>query len=167
MLRWLHMQQPMPHTLPLTCSASGAHGYVNNSLTSLVHAIDRAAACWADLGAHGVDIVRDLQRRSGRPVSPVFMEAVLHDEFAFLEQDDEQVSLALDLVTTGHPDLRELAARIAATRLGREQETTHHLIPNLAAPGTPPALSPSAPNSPPTGSPGAPTTYGTPPCHYG
>jgi len=59
------------------------------------------------------------------------MEAALHDEFAFLEQDDKQVSLARDLAVTGQPDLRPLAARIAATRLGREQETMHHLIPKL------------------------------------
>ena len=59
------------------------------------------------------------------------MEAAFHDEFAFLEQDDKQVGLARDLAATGHPDLRALAARIAATRLGREQETMHHLIPNL------------------------------------
>jgi len=118
-------------TVPETWLCLWGHGYVNNSLTSLVHAIDRTTACWADLDAHGINIVRDLQRRSGRPVSPVFMEATFHDEFAFLEQDDDQVSLALGLVTTGHPDLRALAARIAATRLGREQETMHHLIPNL------------------------------------
>jgi len=65
------------------------------------------------------------------PVSPVFMEAALHDEFAFLEQDEKQVSLALELAASGPPDLRPLAARIAATRLGREQETMHHLIPKL------------------------------------
>jgi hypothetical protein len=118
-------------TVPETWLCLWGHGYVNNSLTSLVHVIDRTTACWADRDAHGINIIRDLQRRSGRPVSPVFMEATFHDEFAFLEQDDDQVSLALGLVTTGHPDLRALAARIAATRLGREQETMHHLIPSL------------------------------------
>ena len=59
------------------------------------------------------------------------MEAALHDEFAFLEQDEKQVSLALELAASGPPDLRPLAARIAATILGREQETMHHLIPKL------------------------------------
>ena len=73
-------------------------------------AINRVTACWADLDAHGINIVGDLQRRSGRSVSPIFMEAALHDEFAFLEQDDKQVSLARDLAATGHPDLRALAA---------------------------------------------------------
>jgi Uncharacterized protein conserved in bacteria C-term(DUF2220) len=118
-------------TAPDTWLCLWGHGYVNNSLTGLVKAIDRATACWADLDAHGINIVGDLQRRSERPVSPIFMEAALHDEFAFLDQDDKQVSLALDLAVTGHPDLRPLAARIAATRLGREQETMHHLIPKL------------------------------------
>ena len=107
------------------------HGYVNNSLTGLVRSIDRVTACWADLDAHGINIVGDLQRRSEHPVSPIFMDAGLHDEFAFLEQDNKQVSLAQDLAVTGHPELRALAARVAATRLGREQETMHHLIHKL------------------------------------
>jgi heme oxygenase len=83
------------------------------------------------LDAHGINIVGDLQRRSERPVRPIFMDAGLHDEFAFLEQDNKQVSLAQDLAVTGHPELRALAARVAATRLGREQETMHYLIPKL------------------------------------
>lgn len=120
-------------TVPETWLCLWGHGYVNNSLTGLVRAIGRVTACWADLDAHGVKIVGDFQRRSGRPVRPVFMQADLHDEFAFLEQDDDQVSLARELAVTGHPDLRALAARIAATRLGREQETMHHLIPGLHA----------------------------------
>lgn len=118
-------------TAPQSWLCLWGHGYVNNSLTGLVRAIDRVTACWADLDAHGLNIVRDLQRRSERPVSPIFMEAALHDEFAFLEQDEKQVGLALELAVSGHPDLRALAARIAATRLGREQETMHHLIPRL------------------------------------
>jgi Uncharacterized protein conserved in bacteria C-term(DUF2220) len=118
-------------TAPDTWLCLWGHGYVNNSLTSLVRAIDRVTACWADLDAHGINIVGDLQRRSGRPVSPIFMEAALHDEFAFLEQDEKQVSLASELAASGHRDLRALAARIAATRLGREQETMHHLVPKL------------------------------------
>jgi hypothetical protein len=118
-------------TAPDTWLCLWGHGYVNNSLTSLVQAIDRVTACWADLDAHGINIVGDLQRRSGHHVSPIFMEAAFHDEFAFLDQDDKQVSLAMDLASTGHTDLRALAARIAATRLGREQETMHHLIPKL------------------------------------
>jgi hypothetical protein len=118
-------------TAPDTWLCLWGHGYVNNSLTSLVQAIDRVTACWADLDAHGINIVGNLQRRSRRPVSPIFMETAFHDEFAFLEQDDKQVSLALDLAAAGHPDLRALAARIAATRVGREQETMHHLIPKL------------------------------------
>lgn len=118
-------------SVPDTWLCLWGHGYVNNSLANLVRSINRVTACWADLDAHGINIVRDLQRRSERPVSPIFMEAAYHDEFAFLEQDDKQVSLALELATNGHPDLRPLAARIAATRLGREQETMHHLIPKL------------------------------------
>ena len=118
-------------TAPDTWLCLWGHGYVNNSLISLVRAIHRVTACWADLDAHGIKIVGDLQRRSGYPVSAIFMDTALHDEFAFLEQDEKQVSLATELTAGGHPDLRALAARIAATRLGREQETMHHLIPKL------------------------------------
>ena len=76
-------------TAPDTWLCLWGHGYVNNSLTGLVRAIDRVTACWADLDAHGVNIVGDLQRRSGHPVRPIFMEAALHDEFAFLESRRE------------------------------------------------------------------------------
>jgi hypothetical protein len=107
------------------------HGYVNNSLADLVRVINRVTACWADLDAHGINIVGDLQRRSERTVKPIFMDVGLHDESAFLEQDEKQVNLASELADRGHLELRELAARIATTRLGREQETMHHLIPKL------------------------------------
>ena len=59
------------------------------------------------------------------------MDASMHDESAFLEQDDEQVALAVQLMTNGHADLKELAARISATGKGREQEMMPHLIPQL------------------------------------
>jgi hypothetical protein len=107
------------------------HGYVNNSLVSLVKGINKPAVCWADLDAAGIAIVGDLQRRSELAVTPVFMDASLHDESVFLGQDDEQVALAVQLMTNGHADLKELAARISATGKGREQETMHHLIPQL------------------------------------
>lgn len=107
------------------------HGYVNNSLVSLVKTINRVTACWADLDAHGINIVGDLQRRSERAINPVLMDVGLHSESAFLEQDEKQVGLALELAVHGHPELRELAARVAMTRLGREQETMHYLIPKL------------------------------------
>ena len=85
------------------------HGYVNNSLVSLVKGINKPAVCWADLDAAGIAIVGELQRRSELAVTPVFMDASLHDESAFLGQDDEQVALAVQLMTNGHADLKELA----------------------------------------------------------
>ncbi len=108
-------------------------GYVNDSLISLVQRINRPLACWSDLDAHGVAIVGDIQRRSGLMVHPIFMDADLHSESAFLPQDDEQRGKARRLAQDGHPQLRELAGRIAASGLGREQETMHHLIPKLDA----------------------------------
>lgn len=109
----------------------GGHGYVNNSLVSLVKLVDKTTACWSDLDAHGVAIVGDLQARSGIVITPVFMTAELHADSAFLEQDEEQRALAARLATNGHPMLRELAAQVARTGVGREQETMHHLIPKL------------------------------------
>ncbi|MEU3456885.1 Wadjet anti-phage system protein JetD domain-containing protein [Micromonospora sp. NPDC006766] len=108
-------------------------GYVNDSLIGLVQTINRPLACWSDLDAHGVAIVGDIQRRSGLTVHPVFMDVELHSESAFLLQDDEQRRKARRLAQDGHPQLRELADRIAANGLGREQETMHHLIPKLGA----------------------------------
>lgn len=105
------------------------HGYVNDSLVGLVASLNKATACWSDLDAHGVAIVRDLERRTGVAVTPIFMDAELHAESAFLEQDEQQRRLAADLAVAGHPRLRALASRIAETGLGREQETMHHLIP--------------------------------------
>jgi hypothetical protein len=107
------------------------HGYVNNSLVGLVKSVKKPIACWADLDAHGISIVGDLQRRSEMTVTPIFMDAILHDESAFLEQNDEQIALAVELMNDGHEKLRELAARVSTTRKGREQETMHHLIPQL------------------------------------
>lgn len=107
------------------------HGYVNNSLVGLVKEMNKPTACWADLDADGIAIVGDLQRRSAVPVTPVFMNASLHDESAFLEQSKDQIALASQLMTSGHPELRELAARVSATGKGREQETMHHLIQQL------------------------------------
>jgi hypothetical protein len=106
-------------------------GYVNDSLISLVQTINRPLACWSDLDAHGVAIVGDIQRRSGLAVHPIFMDADLHSESAYLEQDEEQRRKAARLAQEGHLQLRELAKRIATNGLGREQETMHHLIPKL------------------------------------
>jgi hypothetical protein len=108
-------------------------GYVNHSLISLVQMINRPMACWSDLDAHGVAIVGDLQRRSGLPVHPIFMDPDLHNDSAFLHQDDEQIRKARQLAESGHPQLRELAGRIADNGLGREQETMHYLIPKLGS----------------------------------
>jgi hypothetical protein len=107
------------------------HGYVNNSLVDLVKSMNKPTACWADLDAHGIAIVGDLQGRSKVRVTPVLMEASLHNESAFLDQDNEQTALAARLMLNGHSELRELAARVSATGKGREQETMHHLIPQL------------------------------------
>ena len=107
------------------------HGYVNNSLIGLVKTINKTTACWADLDADGIAIVGDLQRRSGLAISPVFMDVSLHSESAYLEQDGERAALASELAVSGHTELRVLAAQVASTRKGREQETMHHLIPSL------------------------------------
>lgn len=107
------------------------HGYVNNSLASLVGLISKPTVSWSDLDAHGVAIVGDLEARCGVEVTPVFMTVELHADSAFLEQDDEQRALASRLAVSGHPALRALAAEIARTGVGREQETMHHLIPKL------------------------------------
>jgi hypothetical protein len=115
--------------VPDTWLCLWGHGYVNDSLVSLVAAMKKLTACWSDLDAHGIAIVKDLQRRTGVTVSPIFMDSELHANSAFLEQDDQQRRLAADLATTGHPRLRTLASRIAETGLGREQETMHDLIP--------------------------------------
>ena len=104
---------------------------MNNSLVSLVKLINKPTACWSDLDAHGVAIVGDLQARSGIVITPVFMTVELHADSPFLEQDEEQRALASRLATTGHPMLRDLAAQVARTGVGREQETMHHLIPKL------------------------------------
>jgi hypothetical protein len=120
-------------TVPNTWLCLWGHGYVNDSLVSLVASMNKPTTCWADLDAHGVAIVKDLQRRTGVAVMPVFMDPELHAESAFLEQDEKQCRLATDLSIDGHPQLRALASRIAQTGLGREQETMHHLIPKLLA----------------------------------
>jgi hypothetical protein len=117
--------------VPDTWLCLWGHGYVNNSLVALVKAVNKLTACWADLDAHGVAIVGDLQRRTRFPISPVFMDASLHDEWALLPQDKDQSKLAAELAANGHPDLRALADRVATTQRGREQETMHHLIPSL------------------------------------
>ena len=117
--------------VPNTWLCLWGHGYVNNSLVSLVKLINKPTVCWSDLDAHGVAIVGDIQSRTGVPVTPVFMTVELHADSAFLEQDEEQRALASRLATTGHPMLRDLAAQVARTGVGREQETMHHLIPKL------------------------------------
>jgi hypothetical protein len=61
------------------------------------------------------------------------MDVSLHGESAYLEQDYEQRALAESMAREGHIALRELAAAIARTGLGREQETMHHLITELPA----------------------------------
>jgi hypothetical protein len=117
--------------LPSTWLCLWGHGYVNNSLVTLVKLISKPTACWSDLDAHGVAIVGDLQARSGVVITPVFMTAELHADSAFLEQDEAQRALASRLAANGHPMLRDLAAQIARTGAGHEQETMHHLIPKL------------------------------------
>ncbi len=117
--------------VPNTWLCLWGHGYVNNSLVSLVKLINKPTVCWSDLDAHGVAIVGDIQSRTGVAVTPVFMTVELHADSAFLEQDEEQRALASRLATTGHAMLRDLAAQVARTGVGREQETMHHLIPKL------------------------------------
>jgi hypothetical protein len=117
--------------VPSTWLCLWGHGYVNNSLVSLVKLINKPTACWSDLDAHGVAIVGDIQARSGVAITPVFMTGQLHADSAFLEQDEEQCALASRLAVNGHPMLRDLAAQVARTEVGREQETMHHLIPQL------------------------------------
>lgn len=117
--------------VPGTWLCLWGHGYVNDSLVSLVKSIDKTTAAWSDLDAHGVAIVGDLQKRTQRPVTPVLMSAELHGESAYLSQDEAQRKLASDLSADGHVGLRALAGRIAETGVGREQETMHHLIPEL------------------------------------
>jgi hypothetical protein len=56
-----------------------------------------------------------------------------HGTLAYLEQDDERRELAEKMAREGHAALRELAAAIARTGLGREQEAMHHLISELPA----------------------------------
>ncbi len=119
--------------VPNTWLCLWGHGYVNNSLVSLVRLINKPTACWSDLDAHGVAIVGDLQRRSGIAITPIFMSVELHADSAFLDQDEQQCRLASDLAAKGHPELRGLASQIAATGVGREQETMHYLIPKLAS----------------------------------
>jgi hypothetical protein len=59
------------------------------------------------------------------------MDTRLHAAAAFLEQDDEQRAKAGRLASNGHPALRELAAVVASSGFGCEQEALHFLIPDL------------------------------------
>jgi len=71
------------HPQPLTSSPTAATPTTGHGLTAGPY-----GPTWTPAG---INLAGDLQRGSGRPVSPVFMEAALHDEFASLEQDDKQV----------------------------------------------------------------------------
>jgi Uncharacterized protein conserved in bacteria C-term(DUF2220) len=119
--------------VPDTWLCLWGHGYVNDSLVDLVKTLHKPTAAWSDLDAHGVRIVSNLENRLAFRVTPVFMDVSLHGESAYLEQDDEQRALAESMAREGHIALRELAAAIARTGLGREQETMHHLITELPA----------------------------------
>ncbi|MCK2241903.1 MULTISPECIES: Wadjet anti-phage system protein JetD domain-containing protein [unclassified Crossiella] len=97
---------------------------------------DIPIAAWGDLDAHGIHIITKASQKSGRPIHPVGMDLELWRGGKKRVQTEEQLERARQLAdtlrTTAVPELRELAAEIAKTGQGCEQEPLRaQVLPTL------------------------------------
>ena len=112
-------------------------GFVKNGLINLVRSLrGLPVAAWCDLDVYGIEIVQDLERRVGRPIYPVGMEASLWIPAPKRRQSPDDLALArrkaARLATAGPLELRALAAVIAETGEACEQETLYlQVLPRL------------------------------------
>lgn len=111
-------------------------GFVSTGLIDFLHDRPVPIAAWGDLDAHGIKIIHDVARRTGVPVHPVGMSVQLWDAGVRRKQSEENLAsartLAAELVNSGPPALRPLAAAIAETGDGCEQEPlARKVLPTL------------------------------------
>lgn len=113
-------------------------GYPSNGLVALLTTLkDLPLAAWCDLDADGIGIVANLAERVGRPVHPVGMDARLWAAGPHREQSTEALergrAMAVRFAASGPVELRPLAAAIASSGDGREQETLYQeVLPALS-----------------------------------
>lgn len=114
-------------------------GYSSDSLIALLSTMGHVPmAAWCDLDADGINIVVDLASRLGVDVHPVGMGVDLWAAGPFRAQKDSELERGRDkarsLVPRCPAGLRDLAAAIAETGQGREQETLQREVtPTLRA----------------------------------
>jgi hypothetical protein len=115
-------------------------GFATNGLIEFVRQFSQwPVAAWCDLDPSGIEIIQDVERRTGLEVHPVGMDPEFwiaatkrHDLPA--DRDKWRVRAA-ELEVTGPYRLRELAALMAATGARVEQEAlevTDWVVPTLA-----------------------------------
>lgn len=111
-------------------------GYVRDGVVRFLRSLDLPLAAWGDLDADGIRIITDVGARVGRPIRAVGMSTRLWQQGVKREQTPDQLHrgrvLAASLSASCAPDLRELAAAIATTGEGCEQETLYtEVLPTL------------------------------------
>lgn len=112
-------------------------GYASRPLVAFLSGFtDVPIAAWCDLDADGIGIVNNLGVRLGRSVVPVFMTEELWRAGPYRRQEPSELrrgrARAAALAEEGPAELRSLAAAIAPSGEGREQESTYdEVIPVL------------------------------------
>lgn len=112
-------------------------GYMHKGLIRFLSSQDLPIAAWGDLDADGINIITKAAQKCGRPIRAVGMDVQLWRAGKKRVQTEEQLQrarkLGEELRTTAVPDLRELAAEIATTGEGCEQEPLRaQVLPALA-----------------------------------
>ncbi|RJO75095.1 hypothetical protein D5S18_17105 [Nocardia panacis] len=121
----------------VTCGVDESLGYPSNGLIALLARLDGVPlTAWCDLDADGIGIIANLVERVGRYVHPVGMNVEFWAAGPYREQTTEAMALgralAAKMADRGPVELQSLAALIAVTGEGREQETLHHeVLPGL------------------------------------
>jgi len=107
-------------------------GFLGEAEIALLRRLHLPTFAWADLDPKGIEIVRNIAKRIGHPVTPILMTPDLLVSSPSRPASPEDVALAESLSNDGLLDgLADLAARIADAAVKVEQEAMHDRIPQL------------------------------------